>query len=223
MRSDIAITAELRETRGKNEARRLRARGFMPAVVYGTGGDPVAIAVNPKELNSILRSRSGHNTIFDIAFDGQRAPVMVKDWQMDPIRGGLIHVDLQRIDMQKRMSVRVPVHTSGEPKGVKQQGGLFEIVSREIEIECLPEEIPQEFQMDVSEMLIGQNIRATDIPLTGSMKLVSSPDLVIVHVIAARGTATAEEAAAVAPATAEPEIIKKGKKEEAEEPAKKKK
>jgi large subunit ribosomal protein L25 len=196
----------------------------MPAVVYGAGGDPAAVAVDPKEVNKILRSTSGHNTIFDIAFSGQRSPVMVKDWQLDPIRGGLLHIDLQRIDMSKRMTVKIPVHTSGDPKGVKQQGGIFEIISREIEIECLPEEIPQEFRMEVTELMIGQNLRAADVPLSGSMKLVSSPDLVIAHVIATRGTAAAEEEAVAVPAAPEPEVVKKGKKEEgAEEPAKKKK
>jgi large subunit ribosomal protein L25 len=213
MRKDITIAAEPRETRGKNEARRLRVKGFSPAVVYGAGGDPVAIAVNPKEVNSILRSASGHNTIFNIDIQGAVAPVMVVDWQHDPIKGRLLHVDLKRIDLTKRISVKIPVHTQGDPKGVKLQGGLHEVVTREVEIECLPDDIPEGFTVDVSDLSIGQSIRASDLPLTGSMKLLSPPDAVISHVVSLKAEAATEEVAAVA----EPEVVKKGKKDE--EPA----
>jgi large subunit ribosomal protein L25 len=213
MRKDITIAAEPRETRGKNEARRLRVKGFSPAVVYGAGGDPVAIAVNPKEVNSILRSASGHNTIFNIDIQGAVAPVMVVDWQHDPIKGRLLHVDLKRIDLTKRISVKIPVHTQGDPKGVKLQGGLHEVVTREVEIECLPDDIPEGFTVDVSDLSIGQSIRASELPLTGSMKLLSPPDAVISHVVSLKAEAAVEEVAAVA----EPELVKKGKKDE--EPA----
>ena len=213
MRKDITIAAEPRETRGKNEARRLRVKGFSPAVVYGAGNDPVAIAVNPKEVNSILRSASGHNTIFNIDIQGAVAPVMVVDWQHDPIKGRLLHVDLKRIDLTKRISVKIPVHTQGDPKGVKLQGGLHEVVTREVEIECLPDDIPEGFTVDVSDLSIGQSIRASDLPLTGSMKLLSPPDAVISHVVSLKAEAATEEVAAVA----EPEVVKKGKKDE--EPA----
>ncbi|HYO83972.1 MAG TPA: 50S ribosomal protein L25 [Bryobacteraceae bacterium] len=213
MRKDITLTAEERGTRGKNEARRLRARGLAPAVVYGPGSDPVALAVSPKEINGILRSSSGHNTIFDIDMAGQRSPVMIIDWQHDPIKGRLLHVDLKRIDPEKRLSVKVPVHTHGEPKGVKIQGGLHEIVTREIEIECLPDDIPESFNLDVLELMLNQAVRASEVPLSGSMRLVTAPDTVISHVVAIRTSAgDAEEGAA---ATPEPEVIKKGKKEEA--------
>jgi large subunit ribosomal protein L25 len=222
MRKDITIVAEPRETRGKNEARRLRVRGLSPAVVYGTGGDPIAISVNPKDVNAILKSNTGHNTIFNIDIQGTTAPVMVVDWQHDPIKGKLLHVDLKRIDLSKRIVVKVPVHTHGDPKGVKLQGGLHEIITREIEIECLPDDIPESFEIDVSDLSIGQSIRAGDIPLRGSMKLLSPPDAVISHVIALKAEAATEEAAV--PAVPEPEVIKKGKKEEeaAEEKGKKK-
>jgi large subunit ribosomal protein L25 len=213
MRKDITIAAEPRETRGKNEARRLRVKGFSPAVVYGAGSDPVAIAVNPKEVNSILRSASGHNTIFNIDIQGAVAPVMVVDWQHDPIKGRLLHVDLKRIDLTKRIVVKIPVHTQGDPKGVKLQGGLHEVVTREVEIECLPEDIPESFTVDVSDLSIGQSIRASELPLTGSMKLLSPPDAVISHVVSLKAEAVVEEVAAVA----EPEVVKKGKKDE--EPA----
>src|SRR3954470_14151259 len=211
MRKDITITAEPRETRGKNEARRLRVKGFSPAVVYGGGIDPIAISVNPKEVNSILRSASGHNTIFNVDIQGSIAPVMVVDWQHDPIKGRLLHIDLIRIDLTKRITVKIPVHTHGDPKGVKLQGGLHEVVTREIEIQCLPDDIPEGFTVDVSELSIGQSIRASEIPLTGSMVLLSPPDAVISHVVSLKAEAVAEEVVAAAP---EPEVVKKGKKEE---------
>jgi large subunit ribosomal protein L25 len=214
MRKDITISTEARESRGKNEARRLRARGLSPAIVYGSGADPVAVAVDPKAVNQILRSTSGHNTIFNVDIQGQLAPVMIVDWQNDPIKGRLLHIDLKRIDLTKRITVKVPVHTTGDPKGVKIQGGLHEVVTREIEIECLPDDIPEHFTMDVSELNIGQSIRAADIPMIGTMKLVSPTDTVISHVVAVRATETATPEGEVAAATAEPEVIKKGKKEE---------
>ena len=211
MRKDITVAAEPRTTRGKNEARRLRVRGLSPAVVYGTGGDPVAVAVSPREVDKILRSSSGHNTIFNLDIQGQITPVMIVDWQTEPIRDRLLHVDLQRIDLTKRMVVKVPVHTKGEPRGVKEQGGTYDMVTREVQVECLPDEIPESFNVDVSGMTIGQSLRASELPLTGSMKLITAADAVISHVVAPRGEAAAADTAA----TAEPEVIKKGKKEEA--------
>ena len=219
MRKDITISAEPRETRGKNEARRLRVRGLAPAVVYGGGADPVAVAVNPKEVNAILRSASGHNTIFNIDVQGKISPVIVVDWQHEPIKGSLLHLDLKLVDLSKPIRVKVPVHTQGDPKGVKIQGGLHEIVTREVEIECLPDEIPETFTVDVTELMIGQSVRASDIPLSGSMRLISPPDTVISHVVSLRAEATAEEAALAA----EPEVIKKGKKEEGAPAAEEKK
>jgi large subunit ribosomal protein L25 len=215
MKRDITVTAEPRDTRGKNEARRLRARGLAPAIIYGAGGDPVAIAVSPKEVHGILKSTSGHNTIFKIDVKGQVAPVMIVDWQSDPIKGALLHVDLKRIDLTQKILVKVPVHTEGEPKGVKIQGGLHEVITREVEIEVLPDEIPEHFTLNVIELNIGQSLRASEIPLSGSMRLVTPGDTVISHVVSLRTSAAeTEEAAAVAPAVAEPEVIKKGKKEE---------
>jgi large subunit ribosomal protein L25 len=215
MRKDITITATPRDSRGKNEARRLRARGLSPAIVYGPGSDPVAVALDPKEVNSILRSTSGHNTIFNVDIQGKRDPVMIVDWQNEPIKGQLLHIDLKRIDLTKRVHVKVPIHTTGDPKGVKIQGGLHEVVSREVEIECLPDDIPEQFTIDVANLMIGQSIRVGEIPLIGSMKLLSSPDTVVSHVVAVRAS---EEAAAATPEAAtpvaEPEVIKKGKKEE---------
>ena len=217
MKNDITITAKPRQTRGKNEARRLRVQGLTPGVVYGAGSESVAVAVNPREVAKILHSKSGHNTIFNLAVDGSTTPVMIVDYQNDPVRDSLLHVDLKRIDLTKRILVKIPVIVTGEPKVVKLQGGLLEVIKREIEIECLPNEIPEGFTVDVTELMIGQNLRAGAIPLTESQKLMSSPDQVIAHVIALK--AEEEVAAPVAegaapPAAAEPEVIKKGKKEE---------
>ena len=225
MRKEITVTATVRSTRGKNEARRLRVAGMIPAVLYGSYQDSVAVSATPKEISQILHSRTGHNTIFNLDVTGkENSPVMIVDWQHDPITSRLLHVDFKRIDLSKRISVRVPVTTHGEAKGVKQQGGLLELVSREIEIECLPDDIPEEYVVDVTELMIGLSKRAGEIALAGSAKLVSSPDAVIAHVIALR--AVVEETAVEAPvevATAEPEVIKKGKKEEEAAEEKKKK
>lgn len=226
MRKDITIAAETRDSRGKNEARRLRAHGSMPAVLYGGAPGPLPVAVNPKELTAILNSKTGHNTIFNLDVTGkENTPVMIIDWQYDPIKDSLLHVDLKRIDLTQRIMVKVPVVTQGDPKGVKLQGGIHEIVTREVEIECLPDEIPEQFTVDVGDLMIGQAIRAADIPLSGSMKLLSPGDAVISHVVSLRAeeTTTAETGGVAATPAAEPEVIKKGKKEEeGAEPAKKK-
>jgi large subunit ribosomal protein L25 len=230
MRRDITIAAESRGARGKNEARRLRRTGSMPAVLYGGGAEPFAVAVSPKEIARILQSKTGHNTIFDLALTGgETTPVMVVDWQHDPIKDTLLHVDLKRIDLSRRITVKVPVVTHGDPRGVKIQGGIHEIVTREIEVECLPDDIPEQFVVDVTELTIGQNIRAGDIPMSASMLLLSPADAVISHVVALRAeeTAPAEAVAEAVAPVAEPEVIKKGKKEEGGEaapapPAKKK-
>jgi len=218
VRKDITVAADVRATRGKNEAHRTRRAGQIPAVVYGAYQDPVSIAVNPREIGRIIKSSTGSNTIFNLQINGgERTPVMVVDQQIDPVKGTLLHADFKRIDLTKRLRVVVPVHTEGEPKGVKQQGGLLEIVTRSVEIECLPDDIPEHFIIDVTELMLGQNRRAGDIPLGGSVKLVSSPDTVIAHVVALKheeAAAPAEAAATPAAAAAEPEVIKKGKKEE---------
>jgi len=220
MKTEITVTAEARASRGKNEARRTRRAGMIPAVVYGAYKDPVPIAVNPKQIAQILHSKTGHNTIFNLSIQGgEDAAVMVVDGQHDPIKGNLLHVDLKRIDLTKRIRVAVPISVHGEPKGVKQQGGLLETITREVEIECLPNEIPENFTVDVAELLIGQSTRASDLALSGSIKLISSPDSVLAHVITIKVVAepTPAEAAAVPvaeAAPAEPEVIKKGKKEE---------
>jgi large subunit ribosomal protein L25 len=231
VRKDITVAAQPRETRGKNESRRTRRQGLIPAVVYGAYKDPVPVSISPKAIIQIVHSPSGYNTIFNLDIEGrENTPVMVVDHQNDPIRGTLLHADLKRIDLTKRLRVSIPVTTQGEPKGVKTQGGLLEIITRAAEIECLPDEIPENFTLDVSELLMGQSKRFSDLPMTGSMKLLGSPETVVAHIVAMRAeevkpvaeAAPTAEAAAT-PSAAEPEVIKKGKKEEAAEEAKPKK
>mgnify|MGYP000977710733 CR=1 FL=1 len=219
MKKDITINAELRETRGKNEARRLRAKGAIPAVVYGGKEDAIAVSVDPRQVVRILHSKSGFNTIFNVAIQGlATTPAMLVDWQSDPIKGNLLHADMKRIDLNARITVAVPVQIVGEAKGVKQEGGLLEVVTREVQIECLPDEIPESFVVDVSELAMGQAKRAGDLELTGSMKLVSQPESVLAHVVMLRveeaAPGAAEVVAGAEAAQAEPEVIKKGKKEE---------
>lgn len=232
MRKDITVAAEVRTSRGKNEARRTRRAGQIPAVVYGAFQEPASIAVNPRDILKIIHSSTGYNTIFNLAIDGgDQTPVMVVDEQVDPVRGTLLHADFKRIDLSKRLRVTVPVLTEGEPQGVKVQGGLLEVITRSVEIDCLPDDIPEHFTVDVTDLMIGQSRRAADVALSGSMKLVSSSDLVIAHIVTLRAEEEAPAAAeavpgaeAAAPA-AEPEVAKKGKKEEeapAEEKGKKK-
>jgi large subunit ribosomal protein L25 len=221
MRKDITIAAESRDSRGKNEARRLRARGSMPAVLYGGAEGALPVAVSPKDFTKILNSKTGHNTIFNLDVTGkENTPVMIIDWQYDPIKDSLLHVDLKRIDLTKRIAVKVPVITHGDPKGVKLQGGLHEIVTREIEIECLPDDIPEQFVVDVSELTIGQSIRFSDVPLSGSMKLLSPGETLVSHVVSMKAEEVAAAEPAAVAAAPEPEVIKKGKKEaEGEAPA----
>jgi large subunit ribosomal protein L25 len=212
----IVVEAAPRPQRGKNEARRLRLTGKVPAVLYGGKGDSVALAVNAKQVGAILRSETGHNTLFQVDLGGKHEPAILKDWLVDPLSGRLLHVDLLRVAMDVRMRVKVPVHTFGEAAGVKVQGGVFETVTREVEIECLPADIPSEFKMDISGLMMNQALRAKDLPIDpAKMKLISEGERVIAHVVALKveEEKPAEAVAAEGAAPAEPEVIKKGKKE----------
>jgi len=213
----FTVEGEARDERGKNAARRTRRGGKVPAILYGGRKDSVSLAVNAKQVARILRSESGHNTIFSVRVaGGAEEKAMLKDWQVDPLSGSLLHVDLLRIAMDVRMRVRVPVHTFGEPQGVKMQGGIFETVTREVEVECLPGDIPEEFKVDVSELLIGKQLRASDLPIDPQkIKLLTDPQRVLAHVVILKKEEepAPEAAVAVETAPAEPEVIKKGKKE----------
>jgi large subunit ribosomal protein L25 len=212
----VVVEAAPRAERGKNEARRLRASGRVPAVLYGGKGDAIALSVNTKQVNAILRSQSGHNTLFQVDLNGKHEPAILKDWLNDPVSGNLLHVDLLRVAMDVRMRVQVPVHTFGDPAGVKVQGGVFEVVTREVEIECLPGDIPSEFRADVSGLNLNDALRARDLQLDASkLKLLTDPEQVLAHVVTLKveEEKPAEVAATEAATPAEPEVIKKGKKE----------
>jgi large subunit ribosomal protein L25 len=213
--AQIIVQGAPRTTRGKNEARRLRVTGNVPATLYGGKGEALSLAVNTKQVTAILRSETGHNTLFQVDFAGKQEPAIVKDWQVDPVSGRLLHVDLLRVAMDVRMKVKVPVHTFGEPAGVKVQGGVFEVVTREVEVECLPADIPTEFKIDVSGLMLNQSVRAGDLAIDKTkIKLLTDATAVLAHVVALRVEEEKPVEAAVPGAVpAEPEVIKKGKKE----------
>ena len=218
---DLTLQAEKRETKGKNAARRLRAAGRIPAVVYGAEKNKaVDIAVDPKVLSRILHSESGVNTLISMqGLDGGDTRVLVKEYQLDPISHRMLHADFYQVAMDRTLTLTVPVVLKGEARGVKQQGGIVDFVNREIEIEVLPGDIPEHIDVDVSELMLNQGIRVRDLQVEGARWTpVSDGDLMIVHVVAPRAeepTAAAAEAAPVA--AAEPEVIKKGKTEKEEE------
>jgi|SRR5947209_2750151 len=208
-------------SRGKNEARRLRVSGRVPAVVYGAKKNTVAVSVDPKQINRILTSDSGHNTIFDLQLDGERTKAMIVDWQYEPIKGKLLHIDLKRIAMDEKIRVTVPIHLVGEAAGVKQQGGIMDQVLREVEIECLPGDIPTHIDADVSELVFGTVLRVKDLPHGGSLKFITDEEQAVAHITSVKEEVapTPDAAAEAAAAPAEPEVIKKGKQETAEEGA----
>jgi large subunit ribosomal protein L25 len=218
---EAVLEASPRASRGKNEARRLRASGLMPAVVYGgseAGGE--AIAVDPKELWKILHSDTGANTLITLRTGGgSDVRVMVREYQLDPISSWLLHADFYRVAMDRKIEVTVPVIIRGEARGVKQQGGVLEQVQREVEIECLPADIPEHFDVDVSELVVGQAIRVRDVLTDPRWTAVSDLEMMLVHIIMPKieEEAPAAEAAAAPAAPAEPEVTKKGKVEKPEE------
>ena len=225
---EAVLEAQARDTIGKNEARRTRRSGHLPAVLYGSAGnegnkDPRAIAVDPKALLKILHSESGANTLISLKLSGEGdARVLVKSYQLDPITHHLLHADFYRIAMDRLLQLTIPVIVKGEPKGVKQQGGLLEFIRRDIEIECLPADIPEHVEVDVSDLMLHQGLRVRDIATNAKWKPTSDLDMMIVHVIAPKAEEVAATDAAAPAAAAEPELIKKGKKEEDEKDDKKK-
>jgi large subunit ribosomal protein L25 len=212
------LEATVRDTFGKNEARRTRQSGRVPGVVYGgvsgaTAQQTTPVAVDPKVLRRILHA--GANTLITLRLTGQSdTPVIVKEFQLDPITHAVLHADFYRVAMDKAIQVTVPVALKGEPKGVKQQGGLVEFVRREIEVECLPGDIPESIEIDITELLVHQGVRVRDIATSTKWKPLSDLDLLLVHVIVPRAEEEPAPAEAAATAAPEPEIIKKGKKEE---------
>src|SRR5579863_4530656 len=211
------LEAQPRDPGNKNAARRVRRDGKVPAVVYGAGKAALSVSVDPRQVARILHSQSGHNTIFDLTLDGgERTKAMIVDWQYEPIKGALLHIDLKRIAMDKKITVEVPIVLKGEAAGVKQQGGILEQILREVEIECLPGDIPAFIEADVSELVFGKVLRVVDLPHSDKLKFLSDPNSPVAHVITVKEEVapTPEAVAAEATATpAEPEVIKKGKQE----------
>jgi large subunit ribosomal protein L25 len=215
------VIAKPREGKfNKNAARRVRAAGKIPAVLYGAGHEPVAVEVDPKQISRILFSETGHNTIFDVQVAGKAdAKAMIVDWQYEPIKDQLIHIDLKRIALDKLLQVSVRVKLLGTPVGVKTEGGILDHVLREVEIECLPADIPSHIDVDVSGLALHGVVRVSDLPHSDKIKYLSSEDATIAHVVSIREevAAAVEGEAAVAgeAAPAEPEVAKKGKTEPA--------
>jgi large subunit ribosomal protein L25 len=206
-----AVVATPREGRfNKNAARRVRVAGKIPAVVYGAGQDAVAVTVDPRVITKILHSDSGHNTIFDLNVEGATVvKAMIVDWQHEPIKGKLLHIDLKRIAMDKMMRVSVPIQLVGTPVGVKAQGGILEHVLREVEVECLPNDIPSHLDVDVAGLELHGVIHVSDLPHSGSIKFLGDENATVAHVTSIKEEVPAPDAVAVA--ATEPEVAKKGK------------
>ena len=223
---DATLDAVKREGRGKNEANRLRASGRIPAVVYGSKKDDkapegVALAVDPKSLLRILHSDSGANTLINLRVEGTEARVMVKEYQLDPVTHQLLHADFYALAMDKEITVTVPIVIKGEARGVKQQGGIVDFVTRDIEVQCLPTNIPGHIDVDVTELMLNDSIRVKDLAKDPKWKALTDGETMIVHVVMPKAEESAQAADAAAAtaapaATAEPEVIKKGKDEKDE-------
>jgi large subunit ribosomal protein L25 len=214
------VIAKAREGKfNKNAARRVRVAGKIPAVLYGAGHEAVAIEVDPKQISRILFSETGHNTIFDVEIGGATAAkAMIVDWQREPIKDQLIHIDLKRIALDKTLRVSVRVKLMGTPVGVKASGGILDQVLREVEIECLPADIPSHIDVDVSALNLFDVIRVADLPHSDKVKYLNAEDATVAHVVSIReeaAPAADAEAAAAGATTAEPEVAKKGKPEDA--------
>ena len=211
------LEAQPRTAGNKNEARRVRRSGKIPAVVYGAGQDSVSVAVDPRQVTRILNSETGHNTIFDLALHGgEKTKAMIVDWQYEPIKGHLLHIDLKRIAMDKALRVNVPIVLQGVPLGVKTEGGILEQIFREVEVECLPGDIPGHIDLDVSELTFGKVLRVSDLPRTEKVKILSDANQPVAHVTSVKEevvVAPEVVAAEAGAAPAEPEVIKKGKAE----------
>jgi large subunit ribosomal protein L25 len=219
--AEIVVNAESRAERGKNAARRLRRKGLVPAIVYGGKEDAISVSVDPKALQRVLRSEAGRNTILKLEFgSGAPASAILKSWQVDPIKENFLHADFFRIAMDVAIRVTVPVTVKGEAVGVKVEGGILEVIMREIAVECLPGDIPERIEVDVSGLNLNDSIRISDVPITAKVKILEDPDHVVMHVVSvkeeaapAAGAAPAAEGGEAA-APSEPEVMKKGKKEE---------
>jgi large subunit ribosomal protein L25 len=212
---EFVVPAESRSETGKNANRRLRSRGMIPGVLYAEGKDAVAVAVSPLEIGQVLRSAAGENTLFDLDLGGTRRKVILKEFQREPLRGKILHADFYEVALDKKITVNVHVELEGTPVGVKVQGGLVDFVTRELEVECLPADIPERIQVDISHLELNKHLRVSDLRLGDKVAVLADPDVVIAHVVLPKAEVAAETAVEAAPAeaAAEPEVIKKGKGE----------
>lgn len=216
---EIVVAAQTRGELGKNANRRLRAAGRIPGVVYATGKAAVSVSVSPKEIGAVLKSAAGENTIFELELDGERRKVILQEYQVEPLRGQLLHADFYEVALDKPIEVKVPVELVGTPVGVKVEGGLLDFITRELDIVCLPALIPNKITVDVSALQIGKHLRVADVALPDGVSFVSEPELVVAHVVVKRAEVLPEAAPEAAPAgeeaaaAAEPEVAKRGKGE----------
>jgi large subunit ribosomal protein L25 len=217
--ADVVVSASRRPESGKNANRRLRSAGQIPGILYGARNEAVPVTVSPKEIGTILRSATGENTLFDLDLEGSRRKVLIKDFQLEPIKGHLLHADFYEVALDKKLEVSVHVELHGVPVGVKVQGGILDFVTRELDIECLPTDIPEKIEVDVSGLELGKHLRVSDLQRPEKVTILTDPDVVIAHVVVPRAeeAPVAAEVAATPEAGAEPEVIKKGKAEEGDE------
>ena len=208
------VQAKIRTERGTRAARRIRRQGLIPAVIYGASKETFSLLVNPKEILSILNSETGQNSIFTLEIEGQgKHNVLIKDCLFEPVKSTLLHADFYRVAMDKPIQVTVPIRTVGEAEGVKLQGGILEIVLREVVIQCLPADIPDQITVDVTALVFGTNIRVGDLKVDSKIKILSDSNLTVAHITSVKEEKPVVEAVegAAPEAPAEPEVIKKGK------------
>ena len=222
---EIVVAAQNRTETGKNVNRRLRTKGLIPGVLYAAAKKPVPVSVSPKEITTILRSKTGENTLFDLDLDGARRTVILKEFQVEPVKGSLLHADFYEVALDKKLHVNVHIEIVGTAVGVKVEGGVLDFITRELEVECLPKDIPEKITVDVSDLSMGKHVRVADIKAPERVTILTEPDVVIVHVVMPRAeeepvaAAAAEAAPVEGAAAAEPEVIKKGKTAAEGEPA----
>jgi large subunit ribosomal protein L25 len=216
---EFVVAAHSRTETGKNVNRRLRTQGLIPGVLYGAKKETIPVSVSPKEIGTILRSATGENTLFDLDLGGNKRKVILKEFQLEPLKGKLLHADFYEVALDQMLEVDVHVELVGTPVGVKVEGGIIDFVTRELKVECLPMDIPEKITVDVTELGLGKHMRVSDLTVPAKVKILTDPDVVVVHVVAPRAEeapAAAEAAPAEGAAAAEPEVIKKGKAETAE-------
>ncbi len=210
---EFVVPAENRADTGKNANRRLRGKGLIPGILYGAKKETIAVAVSPREIGTILKSAAGENTLFDLDIGGERRKVILKEYQREPLKGQLLHADFYEVALDQTLEVKVHLELTGVPVGVKTQGGILDFVTRELEVECLPADIPEKITLDVSHLELGKHLRVSDLKLSDKVKLLTELDVVIAHVVMPRAEEEVAPVAEAAVATeaAEPEVIKKGK------------